>query len=184
MLAEADDLRSTGPYAEALSFSHGDARTARIGRTFDAALSLFHVVSYQITNADVLAEFITARHHLDGGGIFIFDVWYGPTVLTCRPSVRVKRMENESLAITRLAEPEIHPDSNVVDVNYTVMVQDKATGNVQEVREKHPMRYFFTPELKLLAAQTEFEVLHSEEWLTGRQPGFDTWGVVFILRAI
>jgi hypothetical protein len=33
----------------------GDIRTVQLGCTFDAVLSLFHVVSYQIGNADVQA---------------------------------------------------------------------------------------------------------------------------------
>ena len=183
MLAKAEALRSTTPHSTKLSFSLGDARTARVGKTFDAVLSLFHVVSYQTTNSDVLAEFVTAHSHLTKGGLFIFDVWYGPAVLTDRPVVRVKRMESEELAVNRLAEPEMHPEKNVVDVNYTVTVKDKLTGETQEIGEKHPMRYFFTPEIELLANQAGFDVVHSEEWMTGKSPGFDTWGVVFALRA-
>ncbi len=183
MLAKANSLPSSETNAASLTFSQGDARTARIGRTFDAVMSLFHVVSYQTSNQDVHAEFVTAREHLTGGGLFLFDIWYGPAVLTDRPSIRIKRMESEVLAVTRLAEPEIHPEKNVVDVNYTVMVRDKSTGETQEIREKHPMRYFFTPEIALFADQTGFDIVHSEEWMTGCKPSCTTWGVLFVLRA-
>ena len=50
-------------------------------------------------NDDVLAAFLTARHHLNPGGIFLFDVWYGPAVLTDRPSVRIKWMAHEEIEI-------------------------------------------------------------------------------------
>ena len=44
----------------------------------DAVVSLFHVVSYQTTNGRVLDMFRNARDHLEPGGLFLFDVWYGP----------------------------------------------------------------------------------------------------------
>ena len=69
----------------------GDIRSVRVGRTFDAVLALFHVVSYQTTNDDVRAVFASAADHLPKGGLFLFDVWHGPAVLTQRPAVRVKQ---------------------------------------------------------------------------------------------
>jgi hypothetical protein len=92
-------------------------------------------------------------------------------------------MENAHLSIVRLAEPVLHASENVVDVNYTVMVRDKASGVVEEIRETHPMRYFFSPEIEAFANASGFELLHSEEWMTRKRPGLDTWGVVFVLRA-
>ena len=35
-------------------------------------ISLFHVMSYQTTNADLLAVFATAAAHLRPGGLFLF----------------------------------------------------------------------------------------------------------------
>ena len=77
---------------ELLAFSQGDIRDIRLNRRFDAVISLFHVISYQTANDDVFSTFQTAREHLNPGGIFIFDIWYGPAVLTDRPAVRIKRM--------------------------------------------------------------------------------------------
>ena len=50
--------------AARLSFSKGDVRTVRTGETYDAVISLFHVMSYQVTNADLAAAFETASSHL------------------------------------------------------------------------------------------------------------------------
>ena len=57
------------------------------------------------TNADLLAAFATAREHLNPGGVFIFDCWYGPAVLAERPSVRIKRMEDGATSITENTIP-------------------------------------------------------------------------------
>jgi SAM-dependent methyltransferase len=167
-----------------LSFSLGDIRTAHLPRTFDAVIALFHVISYQTTNEDVLAAFGTARAHLNAGGVFIFDVWYGPAVLTQRPSVRIKHIADEHLAITRIAEPDLNPNKNIVDVNYHVFIRNLATTAVHELKETHTMRYFFKPEMQCFAAQAGFRLTHIEEWLTGSSISSDTWGVCFIFQAL
>jgi len=189
MLARSLRLLEKTNYPERgrLSFTQGDIRSIRLGEQgeqFDAAISLFHVISYQTTNEDVMAAFQTAREHLNPGGVFIFDVWYGPAVLTDRPAVRIKRMANDEIEVTRLAEPEIHPNENRVDVHYHVFVRDKSTNAVKELRETHGMRYFFKPEIQNMAVQTGFETLSSEEWLTGAPAGMETWGVVFVQRRL
>lgn len=184
MLARAQLLAETrNDLTGKITFSPGDIRHIRLHKKFDAAIALFHVVSYQTTNEDVTATFKTARLHLAPGGLFIFDVWYGPAVLTESPEVRIKRMADEKIEITRLADPVLHPNENRVDVNYHVFVRNLATQAVTELRETHSMRYFFKPEIDRIAAQTGFQSLQSEEWLSGKVIGCDTWGVCFVLQA-
>ncbi len=169
--------------ASRMSFSAGDIREARVKEKFDVALSLFHVISYQTTNDDVRRAFDTARAHLRKGGALIFDVWYGPAVLTDRPAVRVKRLEDDAIRVVRLAEPVIYANENWVDVNYHVFITDKRSGNVDELQETHRMRYLFQPELELLLNEAGFEVKHAEEWLSGAALGFNTWGACFVAIA-
>lgn len=167
-----------------LIFSPGDIREIRLNKRFDAVIALFHVISYQTTNEDVTAVFETARHHLKPGGVFIFDVWYGPAVLTERPSIRIKRMADGETEIMRIAEPALHINENMVDVNYHVLVRNLATSVVHELKETHSMRYFFKPEIDRIAAQAGFQCRHAEKWLSGEAIGCDTWGVCFVLKAI
>lgn len=164
-----------------LIFDAGDIREIHLDKRFDAVIALFHVISYQTTNADVAAAFATARQHLKTGGIFIFDVWYGPAVLTQHPEVRVKRMADEKIEVTRLAEPVLHHNENLVDVNYHVFIRHGETGNVSELKETHVMRYFFQPEIEFWANTAGFTIRNAEEWLTAKPIGKDTWGVCFIL---
>lgn len=167
-----------------VEFSAGDIREVRLDRHFDVVLSLFHVISYQTENQSLENAFATARAHLKPGGLFLFDVWYGPAVLTERPSVRIKRLKDETIAITRLAEPELHAERNAVDVNYELQMENLQTGEREVIRETHHMRYLFQPEIEYMLQKTGFsELLHSEEWLTGAKPGLHTWGVVFVARA-
>jgi SAM-dependent methyltransferase len=163
-----------------LTFSSGDIRTIRLNQTFDVVVSLFHVMSYQITNEDLQAAFATARTHLKPGGLFIFDCWYGPAVLTDPPVVRVKRLEDDEISLIRIAEPVMHYNENVVDVNYEMLITNKVSGAMELLREAHRMRYLFMPEIKALLKSNSIRLEQAEEWVAGKEPGCDTWGVCFV----
>jgi SAM-dependent methyltransferase len=162
----------------------GDICTVHLGRTFNAVLSLFHVMSYQVSNDALLSVFARASEHLLFGGLFIFDVWYSPAVYAQRPEVRVKRMADDAVEITRIAEPKIYANENRVDVNYTVFARDVVTGEFSEFTETHPMRHFSIPELDNLATLCGFERVNAEAFLTGDQPSENTWGVCVTWRKI
>jgi SAM-dependent methyltransferase len=182
-LASCSSQPSTlNPQAPLISFHQGDIRTVRLESTFDVVISLFHVMSYQTTNDDLAAAFATARAHLKPGGIFIFDCWYGPAVLSDRPVVRVKRLENTEIALTRIVEPVMLPNENLVELNYHVMARKKKSGVVEEVQETHRMRYLFRPEIELLLQKSGMSIVESSEWMTGQEPGFDTWGICFVVQ--
>jgi SAM-dependent methyltransferase len=132
-----------------ISFAQGDVRNYRINKKFDAAISLFHVASYQNSNEDLLQFFHTANAHLEAEGVFIFDVWYGPAVLNEKPEKRTKILENKMLKVQRHATPEIHFNDNVVDVNYEILITKKSDNSQNKLNETHKMRYLFKPELEL-----------------------------------
>jgi SAM-dependent methyltransferase len=185
MLEAAEARRSSLPpeVAERLSFNEGDARTVRLGRRFDAMTSLFHVMSYQTTNADIAAAFQTAREHLAPGGVFVFDCWYGPAVLKQWPTTTRKNLSDESTSVVRTAVPTMYPNENVVDVNYTVVVTDIVTRDEETLHETHRMRYLFTPEIELALATAGMTLVDSRAWMTDNPPGFESWGACYVARA-
>lgn len=162
------------------SFVQGDIRTIRLERRFDAVVALFHVMSYQTSNDDLRSAIATVKTHLQPDGIFIFDCWYGPAVLRDLPTRRIKELEDERIAVTRIAVPELHPNDNQVDVNYRITVRDKSNGGMEELQETHRMRYLFAPELEMLLQEAGLRILDAREWMTGKPPGLDTWGVCFV----
>ncbi|MEO9033275.1 MAG: class I SAM-dependent methyltransferase [Ginsengibacter sp.] len=159
-----------------------DITNFELHQKFDVAISLFHVLSYLNTNDSLIACFNTVNKHLKPKGIFIFDVWYSPAVYFQKPETRVKKMEDDVFNITRLAQPEMHDHKNVVDVNYEISIQNKATQVTEIYKEKHPMRHFSIPEIELLATHTNFNLIKAEEFLSAKQPGNDTWGICFVLQ--
>lgn len=163
------------------SCEQGDITTVKMCRTYDAVLSIFHVISYQTTNMQLHAMFSNAAEHLSTNGLFIFDFWYSPAVYAQKPSVRVKRMADHDVEITRIAEPKIYANKNCVDVTYTFFVHNISSGSIQSFQEIHPMRHFSLPEINLMANIHGFELLQAEQFLLGAQPSEDTWGVCVVL---
>ncbi len=161
-------------------FDIGDVRTVRFDQTFTAVVSLFHVMSYQVTNGDLIETIRTAANHLSAGGVFIFDCWYGPAVLASRPEVRVKRCENSQIRVFRVAEPAMHPDRNVVDIHYTIWIEQKPAGAITRLTEVHSMRYLFYPELEMMLASVGLRLRHACEWMSGRTLDLSTWSATFV----
>lgn len=169
-------------YEKGLSFSHSDVKILQLGERFDVITALFHVMSYQTLAADLNAVFESVHRHLNEGGLFIFDFWYGPAVLTDLPVVRVKRLESDSVKVTRLAEPEFFPAQNVVNVNYDIFIEDKSQQKIVTMKESHPMRYFFDPELDMICDAHGFETLDRYSWLTESAPDFSSWNALRVVR--
>ena len=166
--------------AVGLFYEVQDARDFKVEAEFDVAVSLFHVMSYQNTNEELKSVLSCVGRVLNAGGIFIFDAWYGPGVLTDRPAVRVKRVEDDKNFFVRIAEPVLYPNKNVVDVRYNVNVIDKLTGINRTINEVHSMRYLFRPEIEEILSESGMELLGCLDCNTLREPDLDTWTAYFI----
>jgi SAM-dependent methyltransferase len=149
---------------------------------FDACVALFHVVSYLTENTDLIEAFKNINKHLIIGGVFLFDVWNTPAVYNIKPEVRVKKLSDEKVAITRIAQPEIDTSRNIVDVNYEIIVNNLFTNKFSSFSETHKMRHFGFQEIDLLGKLTGFEMIANEEWITGNVTSENTWGVCYIMK--
>lgn len=178
------DMVAKAEVASSFTCEQGDIACISMGRTYDAVLSLFHVISYQTSNTELSAVFANAAAHLNSGKLFIFDFWYSPAVYSQKPVVRVKRIVDGNVEIIRIAEPVIHPNENLVNVNYTVYARDLTTGLVQTFQETHSMRHLSLPEIDILASIYGFERIAAEEFLTGHSPSEATWGICVVLKRI
>ena len=182
--AMAAVAEAAAPNCSGFKCLRGDLRTVRLPDLFDGVLALFHVISYQTSNTDVAEAFANAARHLRPAGLFFFDVWHGPAVLKQRPAVRVKRVEDASTRLVRVAEPELDANASVVTVDYTLFAESKSDSRLTTFTERHRVRYFFPVEIGLLAQQAGFAVESSREFLTGQTPSEATWGVGYVLRKV
>jgi len=154
----------------------------QFAKKFDAIVSLFHVMSYQTENSELEKVFKNVSEHLAEGGLFVFDFWYGPAVLTDPPVVRIKRLEDDETKITRITEPEMRYNENIVDVNFEVIIEDKKTHIAERINETHNMRYLFLPEIIYLAERTELSFVAAYNWMDFSSLTEKNWYGLVVLK--
>jgi SAM-dependent methyltransferase len=171
--------------AQRLTFDLGDVRTFRANKQFDTVISLFHVMSYQTSNSDLLAAFKTARAHLNLSGLFIFDFWYGPSVLSDRPGTVDKVVENEQLKVFRHTTSNMLINRNCVDVCFDIKIQIKQSkDHSQHITEHHMMRYLFLPEIEHYLSLNNLKIVISQAWLEDDSLSDANWYGCVVAKAI
>ncbi len=159
-----------------------EASQFKTDKKYDIIISLFHVMNYHTENKELDFVFRKVSENLHDGGLFIFDFWYGPAVLMDPPVLRIKKLEDEEIKITRRAESAMHYSKNIVAVNFEILVEDKKNHNFETIKETHKMRYFFLPEIEILAQKAGLKNLNFFEWMTQKSLSSNTWYGVGILQ--
>lgn len=135
----------------------GDARYFDIGAQADVAIMMFAVVGYLTTNDDVLAGLRNIRRQLKPGGVFVCDFWYGPSVLSVRPTDRVRVLPTSDGRVIRAASTTLDITQHTADVQFKLwtLAGERLVG---ETTETHRMRYFFPQEFALFLQCAGFEL--------------------------
>ncbi len=167
-----------------IEYEVADIRDYDPGNKYDAVISLFHVMSYQTGNDDIKNAFRSARKALDTGGVFLFDAWYGPGVLSDPPEVRIKEVDDKKNRLIRLCRPEISDKTSIVNVNYEVLVIDKETGKTGKIQETHRMRYFFYKEIEEYLYECGFKLIDNMDCKTLGKTDFSSWTCYFLAEAV
>lgn len=167
-----------------IKFIQGDMREIDLDKKFDTVVSLFNVISYMKNYDNLIKVLNNAKKHLKKDGLFIFDTWYGPAVLNTMPEDRYRKIKDHGSVFQRFAKPVVIPNINTVEVKYDISITDEETGDIKKepIKEIHRLRYYFKPEMEYILNNNGFELVECEEWLTGNEPGLNTWGVCFICR--
>jgi SAM-dependent methyltransferase len=151
-------------------------------KKFNTIISLFHVMSYQTDTNELEKVLISISNHLNDSGLFVFDFWSGPAVLLDPPVVRIKRLEDQNVKITRIAEPVMRYNENIVDVNYELFIENKKSNSLSKLTETHNMRYLFLSEIKHLSEKVKLSLLGAYGWLTFSPLSEKTWYGLVVLK--
>ena len=160
-------------------FKQNDIRKLRLNQTFDAVIVLFNVVGYLIENRDVHQMLETATVHLKSGGVFIFDFWFGPSVLADQPHERLKEVQRGEVQIIRFARPSLRLNANRVDIDYRVLAIREGQVTA-DIRENHQVRFFFLPELMQFLTDHDMKVLHFCKWMKQDTPPDSDWNACVV----
>lgn len=181
MIYEANAAKAKIHNKSSIDFIEGNIQSIRLKNKFDVITSLFHVMSYQTTNVSLDKSFKTAKYHLKNNGVFIFDCWNGPGVITEKPDKRIKEMSNSKYKIIRHAHPKIYPNKNCVDVKYDAKLYNNNGELLDTIEETHRMRYLFKTEIDFFAKKNKLKILNQYNWLEFQNTDFNSWTCVYIL---
>lgn len=129
-----------------VSFELQDAQKLELGARFDAVVAMFAVMSYQTTNAELAAVCSGVAGHLRPGGVFCFDAWHGPGVLTDPPQPRERVIHSGGRTVTRFTEPTMDAARHLVATRFRVL-ETEGERVIDEFDECHWMRFLFPQEM-------------------------------------
>ncbi len=138
-----------------VSYHKSPIQDLRLDRKFDAVISMFAVMSYQIDNKDLASACRVARAHLKNNGMFIFDAWHGLAVMTDPPTERIKEVKSKTGRIIRITKPDLNALSHTVDTHFKVLNFDKNILT-SETDETHTMRFLFPQEIRYFLESAGF----------------------------
>jgi SAM-dependent methyltransferase len=169
-LAAATDISSA-----MVDFRRGDITTFRTQSEHDAAVSLFHVFSYLVTEEALNQALDCSFANLGPGGVFLFDYWHGPGVRKDPPVVRQKAVEQGNLKLEKTTVPEHLPEEHLVRLKVSLKVLDKDSGASEETDEFYVMRYWFPDELEQAAKRVGFSEVRHYSWMARSEPAVTSW---------
>ncbi len=162
-----------------------DLRQMALNERFDACIGMFAVIGYLTESNEIETAFKKVFTHLKDGGLFVFDIWNGLSVIRILPETRIKKFEDEYLKITRISEPLLRSADHVCDVNYKLFVLHKKNGKYEEIDEEHTVRFFFPKEVEYMLKATGFEVLKICPFLDlNKKIDEYTWNMCVIAKKI
>jgi SAM-dependent methyltransferase len=167
-----------------IRFIEGDIRDVQLPGQFDAGLCMFAVLGLLRTNQEVMAALHNARKHIRRHGLMLFDVWYGPAVLTIKPSDSAKIIPKPGGKVIRIATGKSDSRRHLCEVRFHLwhLEGDRVA---QETEEVQVVRYFFPMELELMLNQAGFSLLSLTSFPTLDRPADETtWNVFAVARAV
>jgi len=120
------------------------------------------------------------REHLNPGGLFICDVWYGPAVLHQKPGERVRVTDEKNTKIIRASSGDLDSLHHIVTVRFRLW---KIEGDrlVDDISEEHQMRFFFPQELQILFRMHGLSIRKIRSFPEIEiEPSEDTWNICII----
>lgn len=162
----------------------GNARDFDAGMSFDLGIMMFAVIGYLTTNDDVLRCLRNVRRQLKPGALFVCDFWYGPSVLSVRPTDRIRVLPTTGGQLIRAATTKLDISSHTADVNFRLW-EIEGSMVKSETSETHKLRYFFPQEFELMLSCSGFSLARISAFPFLDRPLDDqTWNALVVARAV
>jgi hypothetical protein len=139
-------------------------------------------MSYQIKNIELIKTIKSIKKNLVEGGVFIFDFWYAPAILTNLPVNSFKKFKNKDIKISRFGKPRLNFQNNTVDMNYSIFIENNNSKKLIKNKEIHRLRFFFDKELELICKKFDFKILAKYEWMSFKKPNLKSRSIVWVVK--
>ena len=153
----------------------GNICTARLEEKFDLVYSLFHVISYQTTDLDLVNFFSTIREHLKVGGIGVVDFWHRAPWDVDPPVTRVTKKNNQETEVIRISTPKFDLMSGRVEIEMDLFIRENSRQEFTHLLEHHVMRAYTLLELSQAAQLAGLDVATSGPWMQQKGLSASDW---------
>ena len=169
--------------ASKVVFVPGDMRHLQLpARPYDAVICLFDSIGYLKTDQALSEALAEIWNGLRPNGLFIFEFWHAPAMLSQYSPLRLRRWKTPDSEIIRVSETTLDPKNQLANVDYTVY-ELKGDGTYSTFREAHTNRYFSVNEMQTLISAANFEAF---KFFAGFKKteviNENTWHVVAVAR--
>lgn len=166
-----------------VSILDGDIRSVQVPNKCQFVISLSSVIGYLHTNEELLRAFRNIRKAVNTGGVFVFDVWYGPAVLRNGVGERIKNIriqrQADIMQVSRKSSGKLDINNNLCHVNYDFKSPEFSFA------ESHTVRYFFPVELCELLRDSGFAMVKYGQFPNmSIKPNFESWHMGVVAEAL
>jgi hypothetical protein len=122
------------------------------------------------------------RNHLRAAGLFIFEFWHAPAMLSQYSPMRRRNWKTSDAEIVRTSTTTLDRENRLANVDYTVE-EIRTDGTRSQFREAHTNRFFSVDEMKSLISNANFECVKFFAGFNRSAPiTDDTWHIVAVAR--
>ena len=166
-------------------FTSADMQQLQLpAKEFDAAVCLFDSIGYLKTDEALKSALAEIRSRVRQKGLFIFEFWHAPAMLSHYSTVRVRRWKTSNGEVVRISETTLDRENRLANVDYTVY-ELESDGTYSTLREAHTNRYFSVNEMQTFISAAHFEPL---KFFAGFEKegsiNVDTWHIVAVARKV
>ncbi len=148
----------------------------------DIAVSLAHVIGYQLKNESVKAFVEHVGQSLKKGGLFIFTFYNMAAVYLGQLEPRTVTVDKGGIQLTRLSNATIDAENNCLLLDYYYIVEDKGKLKTYEVHEK--MRCFTKMEMDYYLKENGFMPICYYAYGTNHELTSHEWNGLCVARKV
>lgn len=170
-----------------VTYRVADVRKISVNDKYEVVTALSHVIGYQITNSDVEKMLLGVNNALEKGGIFVFNFYNEPQILTGKLNARTKVVENDSIKISRFSNATLDVIENVLLLDYYYFIEEKKESTIIPIEIHEKMRYFSLKEMAYYLEKMGFEIINAFDWNYDKNQvneNISSWNVGIIAKKI